>query len=98
MGMLKLAVELISRGNTPPLTITRDTYIRAFTTAVTHVTPDSTCNRRIPLPSLLTIVVRGDETNLWLQLGSHLNGKLMCSYYLFEVGIDIPEVYSLIGI
>ena len=98
MGMLELAIELVSTGDAPPLTITRDTYIRAFTTAVTHVTPNGSCDSGIPLPSLLAIVVRGNETDLRLQLSSHLNGKLVCSYRLFVVGIDITEIDGLVGV
>ena len=96
--MLELSIELLRSSNTPPLTVTGSTYRLTITRLVTHVTPYSTGNRGIPLPGLLAIVIRSQEANGHLQLGSHLQGEPLRSLNLLTVLVDVAEINRLIGV
>ena len=98
-----LIFQISSIVDSPPNKI-----IKGFTTPTTictKVTPDKVINSTstnatmsVPCPGLLAISIRSDKTNLWLQLSSYSNIKLLRSHHFLVVGIDILKVNCLVRI
>ena len=97
--MLQLICKICGIVNTPP-----NKVVKSFTTPATigtEVTPNMATRSsvtHIPLPSLLTIGIRSNQANLWLQLSSNSYSKILWSHYLITITIDILEIYCLIRI
>ena len=97
--VVQLIDKICSIVNAPPYEVWE--VIATPTAVSTEVTPNMTSwigIADIPSPCFLTVGIRSNQANLWLQLSSNSYSKILWSHYLITITIDILEIYCLIRI